>query len=159
MIAVTNASPLIILARSNYLENVQKIFKHVIIPEAVFNEIFQKKDAASKTVRELINVGFLKIEKVKNKELARFISIDVGLGEAEAIALSLELNPDYLLLDDYKARIYAEERSIKIIGTLGLVKAFYDLKFIDEDINMIYKRLISANFWIEEDLFFKVIKG
>jgi len=159
MIAVSNTSPLIILARSNYLKNLLKLFKHVIIPEAVFNEIFRKKDIASDTVRELINIGFVKIEKVKNKELVRFISVDVGLGEAEAIALSLELNPDYLLLDDYKARIYAENMSIKIIGTLGLVKAFYDRKFIDENINMIYERLLSANFWIEKDLFFKVMEG
>jgi len=69
MIAVSNASPLIILARSKYLENVQKIFKHVIIPEAVFNEIFQKKDVSSKTVRELINVGLLTTPYVK--KLAR----------------------------------------------------------------------------------------
>jgi len=47
MIAISNTSPLIVLTKSNYLKIPQKIFKRVIIPDAVFNEIFQKEDAAA----------------------------------------------------------------------------------------------------------------
>jgi len=99
------------------------------------------------------------MEKVKNKELVDFINTDIGLGEAEAIVLSLQLNSEYILLDDYKARIYAEERSLNIIGTLGLIKILKDCNFIGEDNETIYKRLVSANFWIKKDLFFKIIGG
>jgi len=158
MIAISNTSPLIILAKSSYLKNLQRIFKHIIIPEAVFDEIFRKEDITSTMIRELIDSGFIKTKGVKNKELVSFINADVGLGEAEAIVLSLELNPDYLLMDDYKARIYAEEKGINVIGTLGLVKIFHDCNFVDEDAGMIYERLTSANFWIEKDLFFKVMR-
>lgn len=159
MIAISNTSPLIVLAKSSYLKILQKIFKRVIIPDAVFNEIFRKKDIASGKIRELINLGFIQREKVKNKELVDFINTDIGLGEAEAIVLSLQLNSEYILLDDYKARIYAEERSLNVIGTLGLIKIFQDCNFISEDAEVIYKRLASANFWIKKDLFFKVIRG
>jgi len=69
--------------------------------------------------------------------------------------LSLELKPDYLLIDNYKARIYAEERSIKVIGTLGLIKVFYDRNFIAEDTKTIYEQLTSANFWIKRGSIFK----
>jgi len=159
MIAISNTSPLIVLTKSSYLKIPQKIFKRVIIPDAVFNEIFQKEDAASRKIRDLINFGFIQIKKVKNKELVDFINADIGSGEAEAIVLSLQLNPEYILLDDYKARIYAEERSLNVIGTLGLIKVFRDRNLIGEDAETIYKRLASANFWIKKDLFLKVIGG
>jgi len=157
MIAISNTSPLIVLTKSSYLKMLQNIFKRVIIPDAVFNEIFRKEDAASRKVRELINSGFIQIKKVKNKELVHFINADIGSGEAEAIVLSLQLNSEYILLDDYKARIYAEQRSLNVIGTLGLIKVFRDRNLIGEDAEAIYKRLASANFWIKKDLFFKII--
>ncbi|NQE46653.1 hypothetical protein C5S31_11590 [ANME-1 cluster archaeon GoMg2] len=97
MIAISNTSPLIILAKSTYLKNLQRIFKHIIIPEAVFDEIFRKDDITSTMIRELIDSGFIKI--------------------------------------------------------------FHDCNFVDEDAGMIYERLTSANFWIEKDLFFKVMRG
>ena len=121
MIAISNTSPLIILVKSGYLKNLQRIFKHVIIPEAAFNEIFRKEDLAGRRINELIDAEFIETKRIRNRELADFINREVGLGETEAIVLSLELKPDYLLVDDYKARIYAEERSIKVIGTLGLI--------------------------------------
>ncbi len=157
MIAVSNTSPLIVLAKSGYLENLPKIFKCVIIPNAVFNEIFRKEDVATRKIRDLINFGFIQTEKVKNKELVDFINTDIGLGEAETIVLSLQLKPDYLLIDDYEARIYAKEISIKVIGTLGLIRVFRENNLIRKEVETIYKQLISANFWINKDLFFKVM--
>jgi len=77
MIAISNTSPLIILAKSSYLKNLQRIFKHIIIPEAVFDEIFRKDDITSTMIRELIDSGFIKTKGVKNKELVSFINADV----------------------------------------------------------------------------------
>ena len=94
MIAVSNTSPLVILAKSGYLENLRRIFNHIIIPEAVSNEIFRKGDIASHRINELIGAEFIETKKIKNRELADLINFDVGLGEAEAIVLSLELRPD-----------------------------------------------------------------
>ena len=156
MIAISNTSPLIVLAKSSYLKILQKIFKYVIIPDAVFNEIFRKEDTATRKIRDLINFGFIQTEKVKNKELVDFINTDIGLCEAEAIVLSLQLNSEYILLDDYKARIYAEERSLNVIGTLGLIKILKDCNFIGEDNETIYKRLVSANFWIKKTCFLRL---
>ena len=132
MIAVSNTSPLITLAKSSYLTNLQKIFKHIFIPEAVVNEIISKDDITSNTIKDLIGSGFIRLSKVRNKELVSFINLDIGLGEAEAIVLSLELSPDYLLMDEYRARTYAESRDIALIETLGLVEVFYECNFIGE---------------------------
>ncbi len=42
-------------------------------------------------------------------------------GESESVILYEELNADYLLIDDNKARIIAESLNINCIGTLGLL--------------------------------------
>ena len=74
MIAISNTSPLLILAKSGYLKNLRRIFKHVIIPEAAFNEIFRKEDLASRRINELIDAEFIETKRIKNRELADFIN-------------------------------------------------------------------------------------
>jgi len=159
MIAVSNTSPLITLARSGYLHNLQNIFERICIPEAVLNEIAAKEDVTTNTIRESIRSGFIQGSRVRHKELAGFINVDIGLGEAEAIVLSLELKPDYLVIDDHRARVYAESKDVTLIGTLGLIKVLHERNLIHEDIEEIYRRLTSVDFWISKDLFFQVMKG
>jgi hypothetical protein len=42
-------------------------------------------------------------------------------GESESVILYEELNADYLLIDDNKARIIAESFDVKCIGSIGLL--------------------------------------
>jgi predicted nucleic acid-binding protein len=42
-------------------------------------------------------------------------------GEAEALALSLELKPDWFLTDDAAARLMAEQLGIEVHGSIGVV--------------------------------------
>lgn len=42
-------------------------------------------------------------------------------GEAEALALSLELKPDWFLTDDAAARLMAEQLSLEVHGSIGVV--------------------------------------
>lgn len=42
-------------------------------------------------------------------------------GESESVLLYQELNADYLLVDDKKARAIAEHLGIQCIGTIGML--------------------------------------
>ena len=42
-------------------------------------------------------------------------------GEAEAIALALEIKADYLIIDELKGRHKAEALGLRIVGLLGLL--------------------------------------
>lgn len=42
-------------------------------------------------------------------------------GESEALALSLELKPDWFLTDDAAARLMAEQLNVEVHGSLGVV--------------------------------------
>ncbi len=46
---------------------------------------------------------------------------DLDLGEAESIALAIEINADYLLIDEFLGRQIAEDLHLKIVGILGVL--------------------------------------
>ena len=47
--------------------------------------------------------------------------MQIDKGEASAIALAIELSDSVVILDDYKARKFAESLGIQIIGTIGII--------------------------------------
>lgn len=53
-------------------------------------------------------------------------------GESESLILYNELNADFILIDDKKARNIAENFGAKCIGTLGLLSVAKDKKLITE---------------------------
>lgn len=52
-------------------------------------------------------------------------------GESESVVLVEELEADYLLIDDRKARKIAEYFGIDCIGSIGLLLRAYELNLID----------------------------
>ena len=53
-------------------------------------------------------------------------------GESESVILYKELNADFLLIDDKKARSIAENFNIKCIGTLGILSTAKSKGIIQE---------------------------
>ncbi|MEA4948430.1 MAG: DUF3368 domain-containing protein, partial [Petrimonas sp.] len=70
-----------------------------------------------------------KVCKIKGFNELTFV---MDHGESESVVLYRELNADFLLIDDKKARDIAENLGIKCIGTLGLLSAAKDKKIIPE---------------------------
>ena len=52
-------------------------------------------------------------------------------GESESVILYKELQADYLLIDDKKARSIAENFGINCIGTIGLLSIAKDKGFVN----------------------------
>ena len=78
-------------------------------------------------------------------------------GESEAIALALEINSDYLLIDELKGRNMAENHGIKIVGLLGiLIKA--KQQGILTAIKPIMEQLLTIGFRIKPTLFDRVLE-
>ncbi len=158
MIAVSNTSPLVTLSRTGYAAFLPYLFENMYIPKAVHREIFKKEDEASKNVKGLIERKFIQLKSAKNSDLVRILNLELGAGESEVIVLCGELNANYALLDDLKARTSARSFGIKVIGTLGLIRAMLKKKIIKESPEEIYKRLKSADFWITQELFLNLFK-
>ena len=71
------------------------------------------------------------------------MSKSLGIGESEAIALGLEIDADFVVLDDYIARWTAKKLGLKIKETLGIIKKLADEKLTKL---MILKNFIKTTF-------------
>lgn len=115
MIVVSNTSPIINLAAINQLNILHELFKNIIIPEAVYNEI-TVIGAEQPGSKEVNKYDWIKTQKVSNQSLLKALQMDLDQGEAEAIALSVELNSDLLLIDEKIGRTVASQMDLKFVG-------------------------------------------
>lgn len=101
---VFNSSPLIFLARMGFLDRFINSSDDFYLPTFVFEEISAKSDAASFEVEALIDSGIITTMTPQLTSLVNSLNLRLGRGESEAIALSIELQTDYIILDDFAAR-------------------------------------------------------
>ncbi len=110
---VSNASPLIALDQIGQLALLELLFQQILVPSAVVSE----------TTPPLALPTWI-IEKPLSKPLdPRTLATGLGSGEREAMALALELNAAWIVLDDRAARNFAQKLGIPVIGTLGVLLA------------------------------------
>ena len=157
---VSNATPLIYLAKSNKLSLLQTIVNQVLIPEAVFQEVviegkrLGEKD--SYQVEKAISQGWLKVKKVNSR-----ISFEFSLhaGEIEVISLAREMEIKTVIIDDAKARSAAELAGLIPVGTLGIILHAIKNNIInfDEFLSTL-EDIIESGFYIKDDVYIKVIR-
>lgn len=96
---------------------------------------------------------------VDSEKVSRII-LDAGIdeGESEAIALAQELKADWLIVDDMKARVYAQRLGQQIIGVLGILLAAQANGFINE-IKPQMDDLLKVKYYISPALYKKVLQS
>ncbi|MCC5622277.1 DUF3368 domain-containing protein [Nostoc sp. CHAB 5715] len=151
---VLNSSPLIFLAKLSYLNQFIEYPDDFYIPQSVAEEISAKSDPASQTIQTLINTGKLQVRTSSLKTLLNSLNQRLGKGESEAIALGIELNADYVLLDDSTARREAKRLGLSIKGTLAVIKKINkDGKISIESLDSLYQQIIEIEFRVKRSLF------
>lgn len=151
---VLNSSPLIFLAKLSYLNQFIEYPDDFYIPQSVAEEISAKSDPASKTIQTLINAGKLQVRTSNLITLLNSLNQRLGKGESEAIALGIELNADYILLDDSAARREAKRLGLSIKGTLAVIKNINkDGKINIESLDNLYQQIIEIEFRVKRSLF------
>lgn len=113
---ILNSSPLIVLFKAELEFVLPGIFKRIIVPEAVWQEISVYEDKAFKG---LSKATWLKREKISINN--RIMVWNLGNGESQVLSLASK-KPDHIAcIDDLAARKCAESLSIRSIGTAGLL--------------------------------------
>ena len=153
MIVVSNTSPLMNLAVIDQLKIIEQLYGKVIIPEEVSKELF----AAG--IHPLIE-HLLWIEKhqVKNKGLSDSLKIELDDGEAEAIALAIELKADLVLMDERLGRNIASRFGQKCIGIMGILMEAKHKGIIDSVKPVVDDLITKAGFWVSNGLYLKVLR-
>jgi uncharacterized protein len=121
--AVVDTSPLVWLARLDLLALLPTLFGQTIIPPAVLIEATVTRPDApgASTIRGAVSEGLVQIvEPAATGGSPRFAGL--GPGESEAILLTLDLRPDWLVLDDWPARQLAIGLGLRVTGTVGVLE-------------------------------------
>ena len=153
MIVISDSSALISLLSVEKLDILGKLFETVMIPEAVYNEVFNKKVSNL----DLKKTKFLQIEKVTDRKMVKLLKMQLGYGESEVIALALEKGIDRVIIDDKQARKVADKLGLKVIGTLGILILAKEKQVIKEVRPLVLSMMEKINFRIDRALLNKIL--
>jgi predicted nucleic acid-binding protein len=120
MSIVSNASPLINLARIGKLDLLRQLYGEVTIPSAVWQEVVVE-GAGQPGADDLKAATWIKTQAVTNRELVRALQQELDAGEAEAIALALEIGAELLLMDERLGRETAHHLGLRYTGLIGIL--------------------------------------
>lgn len=151
MLIVSDTSVLIALYSIGRLEILRTIFNEVIIPEGVSTELITEEHTFKFE-------EWIKIKKITNTDLFDSFYLNLDKGESEAITLSIEIHPDYILLDDKEARKSAKSIGLNVIGTVGILVLAKKRGLIPSVMEEIEKLERRINFRLSSDLKFQVKK-
>lgn len=123
---VSNAGPLIHLAKANALHILQALFHTILIPDEVKTETVDKgKDKGhpdALQIEKAIQQGWIKTIQVQLNRDFKKAAKTAGLRNAEAVVIQYAYqNRLIALLDDEPARVFARTLGITVRGTLGIL--------------------------------------
>jgi uncharacterized protein len=122
MLVASDTSPICNLAIIGRLQLLRSQFGEIWIPGAVKCELDQHHHAgALKEIQEAFQEGWIKTKVLKLDQVARLLRATLDPGEAEAIALALELQADVILIDERDGRSAAERAGLRVTGVLGVL--------------------------------------
>jgi predicted nucleic acid-binding protein len=110
------------LAIIGQLALLREQFGEIWIPPAVLEELRPEEDLpGSSEVREAREAGWLQVKEVKDQPLVQVLRRDLDQGEAETIALALQVEAEWTLLDERDARRVAKSVGLKVTEVLGIL--------------------------------------
>jgi predicted nucleic acid-binding protein len=157
---VSNSTVLIYLAKIGKIGLLKKLFKKILIPTEVFNEVvikgkeLQHFDAL--IVEKAVEEGWIEVKDITaNDELESF---GIDPGEAQAISLAKTLGVP-VLLDQTHARIAARALGLKPRGTIFVLAAAMRKKLLTyEEYLDSLEGLVKAGFRMSEEVYLEAVR-
>lgn len=120
MSVVSNAGPLIALARVGRLGLLSELYGQIVIPGAVRDEVMS--DATLAGAVELASASWLRVIEVQERPAVEMLQLTLDKGESEAIILARLLDA-VLLIDERRGRAIAAGLGMRHTGTIGVLLA------------------------------------
>ena len=145
MIVVADTSPLIVLSKIGEIQILPALFGEVLIPPDVKAELAAgSKDQAAHDLAARPPTWL--VERTPSQP-QKILGLDAG--ELAAISLALELNADFLLIDDIAGRKAAAQRQVRITGTIGVLEMAAGRRMLD--LAGAFARVKQTNLWVPHD--------
>jgi predicted nucleic acid-binding protein len=158
MIVVSNTSPIINLAAVGRLELLQQLYGTIVIPQAVYHEI-AVRGSGQPGASEIQTYAWFERHHVRDAALVQRFEHHLDAGESEAIALTIEIGADQLLLDERRGRVIARRHGVSVVGLLGVLLVAKQQGFLDTIRPVLNELRTEAGFWIAPELFTQVLES
>lgn len=157
---VSNATPLIHLARAGGISLLKSLFTQLLIPEEVHREVCLGKETPDAVLlRAAVEEGWIKVARTEIEGvMALAKAAGVHRGEAAAILLA-KANDALLLIDDKMGRTAAEMLGIRCIGTIGVLLMALNRRMVSlKGFESILNRMTDLGFRIDASLYREVLR-
>ncbi len=138
-LVVSDAGPIFSLSIIGQLEILDVLFEEICISEAVWQEI--TKDKTTEQYPKIVEYFKDKVKSISGSNELTFV---MDRGESESVVLYRELSAAYLLIDDKKARLFAEKFGVLCIGTLGVLSIARERRIVGE-LKPLFEAFIENN--------------
>ncbi|QMS87351.1 DUF3368 domain-containing protein [Nostoc edaphicum CCNP1411] len=157
MIIVSDTSPINNLAAINHLHLLQQLYGTVLIPEAVYRELTDPNFPVAGAI-EVQTFIWIQTRPVQDRTLVEALSNELDIGEAEAIALALEMKADQVLIDERRGRMVAARLNLGYTGILGILVEAKSQRLISAVKPLLDALINQAGFWVAEPLYNRVLQ-
>jgi len=157
MIVISDTSPVSGLIQIRQLQILNQLYSQIIIPQIVHDEL-SILSSRNIDLTEYNNANWIEVRKTNNQIVFHKLSQQLDLGEAEAIALALELKADAILIDEKSGRKIATQYGLRRIGLLGVLLEAKKQGVIPLVKPLINDLITKANFWASTALIDSTLK-
>ena len=159
--AVLDSSAIIALSVLSHLNKVKHLFKETLVSRAVYEEVCIRGHGliGEAELSEAVKKGLIEIRDVEDRTVVNALVDPLALGEAETIALTVEENTEFIVMDDRLARRRAKNLGLNVIGTLRILRMMFENGLIDKkDFLNSIEKLRETGFRISDEVIDRVVR-
>ncbi len=124
--AVSNAGPLIHLAKASSLDLLRQLYMEIVVPREVKVEVVDMGKSSgfadAVLVEKAIKERWIRVEEVRVPKALLGLASTAGLAKAEAAVIYYAYRVQAMaLLDDEAARVFARDLGVEVGGSLGVI--------------------------------------
>lgn len=157
MIVVSNTSPLTNLAAIGLFQLLYELYGHIFIADGVWAEL-NAYDQPWPGSQDVAAAKWIEKRTPQNQQTVIALRRDLDRGEAETIALALELGADLVLLDERDGRFAAQRFGLHVVGVLGILLEAKSKKHVNQIRPYLDALRQQAGFYISAKLYQHMLK-
>lgn len=157
MIVVSDTSPINNLAATNQLHLLQQLYETVFIPDAVDRELTDPAFPVAGAI-EVQTFDWIQTCSLSDRTLVDALSNELDIGEAEVIALAVELGANQVLIDERRGRLVAARLNLRYTGILGILVEAKSQGLISTVKPLLDALVNQAGFWVDASLYDRVLQ-
>lgn len=124
---IVNNTPLVALWSLDQLSLLRELYTEIWIPPAVRTEFLESEPIVRQA--SLDNAPWIKTVRLTHSQRAVYAGLHNG--EASVLALAEEYNARLVIIDELKARRYAQQIGLQVTGTIGVLLLAKERGLID----------------------------